>query len=370
MELKVIYNADEARIPLGTLSDRNNRNIFRYDESFRAKNINVCPLFSPAETTQINGSQRLLPCLFWDLLPSGFNAEILYKLNQSEIEPLKKLAMCGKNAVGALEFEPHLPYQYDTAPLNLDEIEADIRSGVRLSRQFRLSAGILGHTPKIAVKVSQEKDEIFEQTEREHFFDWLIKLPSAATNPRDGAAEYLYTKMAKNAGIEVPRVHLFASKSTAGYFGCKRFDRKVGKKIHTMTIGALMNKNYLSERIYLADYVEIVKKIAPYELENLLRLLMFNLKTGNEDIRGTGISMMLEDNTHWSLAPAYDLVPFSLEADYTPKMLKKDYEKDETDALIYDLCELAEFDFAKVPPMIEQIEDAVAEYTRMSIDLR
>lgn len=370
MELKVLYNADGIKIPMGILSDRNNYNVFKYDPDFAAKKINVCPLFSAQENTAVNGTENMLPCLFWDLLPSGFNSEVLYKLKQDSIPLLKKLAMCGQNAIGALEFEPAFPYQYSAEPLNLDEIEADIRIERNLGRQFRLSVGVGGHTPKIAVKVSKDKTEVVEQTEQEHFFDWLVKLPSAVTNPRDGAAEYIYTKMAKNAGIDVPRVHLFDSETTAGYFGCKRFDRKKNTKKHVVTIGALMNKNYKTETISLADYVTITQKIAPKEIENLLRLLMFNLKTGNDDIRGTGISFVLENNTDWVLAPAYDLVPFSLEADYTPKMLKKGYEKDETDAVIYDLCEFAGFAFEKVPAMIEQVESAVAEYTELSVDLR
>jgi serine/threonine-protein kinase HipA len=176
--------------------------------------------------------------------------------------------------------------------------------------------------------------------------------------------------MAKKAGITVPQFYLFNARASAGYFGSKRFDYQNGIKRHVLSIGSLMNKNYLFERIYLGYYTDIVRKIAPEEIEKLLRLLMFDLKTGNEDIRGGGISMILTEENKWVLAPAYDLVPFSLENDYTPKMLKKDYEKDAVDALIYDLCEAAEFDFDTAAKMIEQVEDAVAEYSRLSLEFK
>jgi len=54
--------------------------------------------------------------------------------------------------------------------------------------------------------------------------------------------------MAKRAGIVVPQFYLFDSKKSAGYFGSKRFDYQNGVKCHVLSIGSLMNKNYLFEK--------------------------------------------------------------------------------------------------------------------------
>lgn len=370
MDLRVYYNSYGQRVPLGVLSDRDETYIFEYDAGFEYREIDVCPLFPSADVRKIKGTKNMLPCLFWDFLPSGYNAEVLHKLSSTSIPLLKQLAMHGRRGVGALEFEPELAYSYEKIPVDLDMAESDIRFENNLSRQFRLSAGIAGHTPKISVKVSKDKQQIYEDTDDEGFADWIIKLPSSRNNPLDGVAEFVYNKMAKKAGIAVPQFYLFNARASAGYFGSKRFDYQNGIKRHVLSIGSLMNKNYLFERIYLGYYTDIVRKIAPEEIEKLLRLLMFDLKTGNEDIRGGGISMILTEENKWVLAPAYDLVPFSLENDYTPKMLKKDYEKDAVDALIYDLCEAAEFNFDTAAKMIEQVEDAVAEYSRLSLEFK
>ena len=116
----------------------------------------------------------------------------------------------------------------------------------------------------------------------------------------------------------------------------------------------------------MSDYVRLVQSIAPEEMPSLLKLLIFNIKTGNEDLRGTNLSFVLENDVKWILAPAYDLVPFSLENIYTPKMLQSGYDKNAEDKKIYDLCALAGFDFHKVGIMIKETEEAVSLYQKLA----
>lgn len=284
------------------------------------------------------------------------------------IPQLKQLSMHNASGVGALEFEPFLPYEMSSEKINLDAIEADISEKRNISKLYRLASSFNGHTPKIGAWVSPDKSEILEYSDDTDFSQWLIKLPSAEKNPRDGLAEYVYAKMARKAGINVPQTYLFPSRKCAGYFGSKRFDRtKEGKK-HVLSAYSLMNRHYLEQSLNINDHIDLTMNIAPDELDNLLRVIIFNAKTGNDDMRGTNISFMLEKDNKWKLAPAYDLVPFSLENIYTPKMLQNNYDKNEEDGMIYDLCELIGYDFAKVAPMIEEVEDAVSEYFRLMVD--
>lgn len=372
MELQVYYAAYGQRIKAGLLRDDNEDYVFEYNEGFAAQNINIHPLFPTDRYRSIYGERDLLPCLFWDYLPSGYNDELLFKIrhrSSSGIPLLKQLAMFSRNGIGALEFEPSFHYETEVIEVNLDETERDIRNERNLGRLYCLTSCINGHTPKIAVNISADKKLITNDESKAELTPWIIKLPSSQKNPYDGAAEYAYNKMAQAAGIKVPETYLFSSASSAGYFGAKRFDREDGCKKHVLTVGALLNKHYLRQRIYMIDYVNLIKQVAPKELENLLRMMIFYIKTGNDDIRGTNISLILQKNNEWTLAPAYDLAPFTLENDYTPLMLKPEYDKGETDTKIYDLCERAEFNFDRVSQLIEQVEDAVAGYKRFMLDV-
>ena len=109
------------------------------------------------------------------------------------------------------------------------------------------------------------------------FSQWLIKLPSSEQNPKDGLTEYIYSKMAKSAGINVPNTYLFSSKNCAGYFGSKRFDRtKEGKK-HVLSAYALMNKHYIDHAISIEDHINLAKDIAFDELDNLMNRITSDL---------------------------------------------------------------------------------------------
>ncbi len=372
MEIKVYYNAYNNRVKTGNLYDNGGNYVFEYDKDFAGYEIDIHPYFPAYRDYQIIGANGRLPCLFWDYQPSGYNEDLLYKLSQernvSKIPLLKQLAMHNANGMGALEFEPFLPYDVQPEELNLDVIEKNIREQKNISNLYKLSLSFNGHTPKIGAWVSGDKRKIVEKSQGDDFSQWLIKLPSSEQNPKDGLVEYVYSKMAKSAGINVSNTYLFPSKHCAGYFGSKRFDRtKEGKK-HVLSAYSLMNKHYLDHSISIEDHINLTKDIAFDEVDNLMRLIIFNAKTGNDDVRGTNISFMLEKNNKWKLAPAYDLVPFSPDNVYTPKMLRKDYDKNEEDGRIYDLCEVVGYDFTKISPMIEEVENAVSDYFRLMVD--
>lgn len=368
MKLDVFYTAYQKKLHMGLLTDEGGRIRFFEDESFFCNHLDVWPLLDGDKKAEAYVNSVQVPALFWDYLPTGYHAEILHKISNNDvlsIPVLKKLAMCSKKAIGAIEFEPSLPIHSEEKTVDLDLTEDDIQNGRNLGKLYKLSAGVNGHTPKITVSVSAGKKEIYETKDDAAFDEWIIKLPSTSKRPDDGAAEYVYSQMAKEAGLKVPECRLFESKKCAGYFGTKRFDRDGKNKIHTLSAGVLMNKYYLDGRIYLADYVDLMHKIAPENVQDFLKILLFNIKTGNDDMRGTNISFCLKEDNRWTLAPAYDLVPFSLENDYMPKMLKSGYDKNEEDGKFYDLCELAGFDYSKVPEMIEQAEDALGDYQRL-----
>lgn len=47
------------------------------------------------------------------------------------------------------------------------------------------------------------------------FAHWMIKFPSSQDAKDVGAIEYVYSLMAKDAGVEMPETHLFHTKQTS-----------------------------------------------------------------------------------------------------------------------------------------------------------
>ena len=86
---------------------------------------------------------------------------------------------------------------------------------------------------------------------------WLIRFHTREEGAGQGLVEYIYSLMAREAGVEIPETRLFPSHTAAGFFGVRRFDRDNGLKIHVHTAAGLL---HASHRQPTLDY------------ENLLRL--------------------------------------------------------------------------------------------------
>ncbi len=100
-----------------------------------------------------------------------------------------------------------------------------------------------GARPKIVAWVSEGKTKIIHGgTEMpEGYSPWMIKFSEAQDGRNSGVIEYLYSVIAKRAGIEMPETHLFASAACPGYFGVKRFDRIGTRKIPVHTACGLLH---------------------------------------------------------------------------------------------------------------------------------
>ncbi len=139
--------------------------------------------------------------------------------------------------------------------------------------------------------------------------DWLIKFRSSV-DPKDiGSIEYAYNIMAREAGIEIPEVKLFASRKCSGYFGAKRFDRTKNRFMHMHTLCGLLHADH---RIPNLDYEAVMK--ATYiltknaaECEKQFRFAAFNIFAHNRDDHSKNISFLMDDKGAWTVSPAYDL---------------------------------------------------------------
>lgn len=141
---------------------------------------------------------------------------------------------------------------------------------------------------------------------------WIAKFPSK-TDRRDVAAwEHVYTRLAGDAGIDVPPTQLLSIAGDQRTFATRRFDRtERGRRLYAsaLTMTGSMNTR-------TADYIDIADAVSRHaaaeyvrtDLEQLFRRMAFNVLAGNRDdhLRNHGF---LRHTEGWRLAPAFDLNP-------------------------------------------------------------
>lgn len=159
-----------------------------------------------------------------------------------------------------------------------------------------LGGSSAGARPKILTRISGE--------------GWLIKFRSSL-DPKDiSNIEFAHHLMALEAGLDVPEARLFPSKTgKTGYFGVKRFDRDGDKKIHMHTISGLLHADH---RLPCLDYETVLKTTLwltrdVRECEKQLRAALFNILSHNRDDHAKNFSFLMDENSVWTVSPAYDL---------------------------------------------------------------
>lgn len=387
MRLNVFLNAFGKREFVGILDDDQGRVLFEYSPDFIQKGINLSPFMLPLKSQIFEDSKRTFDGLFGlfnDSLPDGWGCLLLDRalqkkgLNLFSITPLQRLSMIGLNAMGALEYEPTEETENEfNGDIELDSLcmEAnnilDGKSSEVLEKLLTLNGSSGGARPKIVALVSNDKQNLIHgNVAKDGYEPWIIKFQSSLDNKNIGTQEYVYSVMAKDAGIEMPETYLFPSKDCCGHFGVKRFDRINDKKVHIHTACGLL---HASHRFSSIDYSSLLKLTSMLtkdvrEVEKMVRLMIFNVKGNNKDDHSKNFSFMLDAQNQWKLTPAYDLTPSNgINGEQTSMVNGKG--KDITDVDLIKTAETFGFNETKVREIIEQTEDALSNYDKYMKDL-
>lgn len=229
-------------------------------------------------------------------------------INPREINAIGRLAIVGETGMGALSYRPEYnilenkDYQedYDSLALSCKKI-LNTEYSDDLDNLFRLGGSSGGERPKILTKINNE--------------DWIIKFPSSLDNKDIGRLEYLYSLCAKKCKINMPETKLFPSKTSSGYFGIKRFDRKKSstgtiRKIHMISVSGLLETSHRIPNLDYNDLMQLTLNLTKSfeEVEKLFRLMCFNVFSHNRDDHSKNFSFIYnEEFKKWELSPAYDL---------------------------------------------------------------
>lgn len=328
MKLSVYLNTYSIRRMVGLLYENAGRVFFEYSPDFLQSGIALSPFKLPLKPGVFEDEKRTFDGLFGlfnDSLPDGWGCLLLdrklrkYGLSYDSITPLSRLSMIGRNPMGALEYEPADEAAEEVGNVELDSLSGEVEKILAgndsdvLDELLKLNGSSGGARPKIVAYVSDDRQQIIHggANPPAGFTPWIIKFSERYDKLNSGETEYCYSLAAKEAGIDMPPTHLFPSKNGGGYFGVQRFDRTPHGKVHVHTACGLL---HASHRFSCLDYENLLKLTLVLtrditQAEEMVRRMVFNVKSGNRDDHSKNFSFLLNKNFEWRLAPAYDLTP-------------------------------------------------------------
>lgn len=248
--------------------------------------------------------------IFADSLPDGWGRLLVDRMLRKEgeqperVDSLSRLSIVGDSGMGALEYRPVFQWKTAEAVHDLDRLAAECRKILQaeesedLDALFAMGGSSGGARPKVTLKLNDG--------------EWIVKFPSSGDPEDIGLMEYEYNLCAKDCGIDIPEVRLFPSVRCSGYFGSKRFDRRIAdtgeQKLHMASASALLE---VSHRIPALDYSSLMALTwqltkQAEDLQKMFLLMCFNVFSHNRDDHSNNFSFLCDQGV-WRLAPAYDL---------------------------------------------------------------
>lgn len=259
---------------------------------------------------------------FHDSLPDGWGLFLMDRALQrrlcwrrGDISILDRLAYISNRGMGALEYKPSIEDASDQNPLDLDEIAKEsmlILSGEesKIEDALRIQGGSAGGArPKVTIARSQKSKLIKSgfETLDEGFEHWIVKFRSEGDLIDAGNVEHAYSIMAKQAGVNMPETDLIEGKKS-DFFAIKRFDRELDKKLHMLSLGALLYANF---RLPCLDYKDVLTVTASIsknrkDVEEVFKRMVFNILSGNRDDHVKNFAYLHKEGG-WKASPAFDI---------------------------------------------------------------
>ena len=329
--------------PLGRLAFRPEDAVYalELDRAFLAGGHDLSPLSLPLAT--FAAGPRLfrtgdtpflggLPGLIADSLPDAWGHRMLHQERPDIRTPMGKLALIGQRGPGAITFEPALGTGTDatTSPAILAELaRATDRlraSPVPLTRE-RVSevlahggSSLGGAQPKVSAHLrfageQIERHEVLIGGPPPSGYSTCVLKFARDNEEAEGAVEFAFWLMARQAGIDLPRACLVHD-GERRHFAVERFDRfrqgdgTIGRR-HVHSLSAMMHRKPADGSIDYEDFMRLSRRLggAPGALE-CYRRAVFNLLATNRDDHGRNHGFQYDERSRvWSLAPAFDLTP-------------------------------------------------------------
>jgi serine/threonine-protein kinase HipA len=289
-----------------------NRIAFQYDDTWIQNGFSISPFSLPlSNDIYISKSNHFdgLYGVFNDSLPDGWGELLVRKMlskkgiNFDRISPLTRLTLISHNGLGGLSYEPTQNEHESSLVFELDHIAQEVKKileesngDVDLDQLYQYGGSSGGARPKAHLFMENA--------------EWIVKFPSSLDPKNIGELEYLTNTLAKNSGIQVNEFKLFPSKLYQGYFGAKRFDRQNEKRIHTISLSALLETTHRIPNLDYMHLFQVIKRICVNQddLYEAYRRMCFNVLYHNKDDHGKNHAFIYDEKQKgYGLSPAYDM---------------------------------------------------------------
>ncbi|MCG3472360.1 type II toxin-antitoxin system HipA family toxin [Xenorhabdus bovienii] len=387
--LNVLSNGEK----VGVLTKIQGKGIyFTYDKGWLVTGFNLSPLtMNFDEKPQLAKDPRLFDGLhgpFSDSLPDGWGMLLMDRFFNNKfgdgtsriLTGLDRLAYIGTRGMGALEYHPaeektELSDSIDFSELFEESIKVQQGEITNILKKLRLAGGSPGGArPKAIVALSP--DGIHATTAfgtiPKDYSHWIIKFRALNEPIETGAIEFAYSEMARKAGVNIAKSALLQVKMSDGtveqFFSTKRFDRQHNKKIHMMTVSALM---YADFRMPSMNYPNLLKLTymltkSAAEVEKMARIMVFNALSHNYDDHTKNFAFLCNkpsftntnDDWKWTLSPAYDLTFSNALGEHTTGFGGNSGKA--TRKRIREIC--SEYKYLKADEYIDQTLDSLSNW--------
>ena len=383
-EIKVGINFGDGVAPVGRLAMRERTIYFEYDRTFIERGLELSPLRLPLKSGLFSFDYNLfegLPGVFNDSLPDGWGRLLFDRFARaqgtvpSEVTPLDRLAHIGVHGMGALVFKPDhsVGGTHDTISLdNLAEQAQDVLAGTSdevLQELLSLNGSSAGARPKALIGVNQDRTHIVHGVNDlpGGYTPWMVKFANSQDGLDAGAIEYVYALIAADAGINMPDVHLFPAKKSAGYFAVKRFDRDGNKRYHMHTACGLLHSDFRTPSLDYEDLIAFAGMLTRdvREVEKMYQLAVFNVLAHNRDDHAKNFSFLMNEQGQWALSPAYDLTFSSGPRGEQSTMVMGESKAPKAEHLI-KLGIDAKIDKDRIHEIIQQTQVSLAKWPRLA----
>ena len=324
--IKVGLNFGNGSGHVGSLALRDQQIYFEYDADFIRRGLALSPFRLPLKSGLQTFHTRLfegLAGVFNDSLPDGWGRLLFDRAMRKRgilpqmLSSLDRLAHVGKSGMGALIYEPDHSEAVEEAGIDLDWLarqSQDVLEGGAedvLDELLALNGSSAGARPKAFIGFNRKTGHVIHgrQDLSKNYEPWLVKFANSQDGPDAGAMEFVYSKMARQAGLMVPDTHLFPAKRGAGYFAVKRFDQNEGERFHMHTPCGLLHSDHRTPALDYRDLLELTMLLTHdvRESEKMFRLAVFNVMAHNRDDHSKNFSFLMDETGEWKLSPAYDL---------------------------------------------------------------
>lgn len=379
--LNVALDFGAQKIPVGKLATKNRQVYFEYDAGFLQKNLEISPFKLPLKGGVQTFDPKLfegLPGVFNDSLPDGWGRLLLDRalraggIMPDTFAPLDRLAHVGRHGMGALIYEPDYSADISDTQIDLDALSEQSQhilageSSDLLDELLALNCSSAGARPKAMIAVNKDKTHIIHGIAPldADYAPWLVKFANSADSPDAGAIEFVYSQMARLAGLEIMETYLFPAKRGFGYFATQRFDLLPdGKRLYMHTACGLLHSDF---RVPALDYQDLIKATMMLtrdirEAQKMYRLAVFNALSYNRDDHAKNFSFLMDETGQWRLSPAYDLTFSSGPGGEQSTMVMGEGKNPSIDHLL-KLAALADLPEQKANEIIEQVRNALNQW--------